>query len=74
MHIRTWLIGFSAVCVLLGEQGEAKLDFSNLPPAVQKTAKQQSEGARVRGYSKEVEHGKTYYEVGLSADKKQRMC
>jgi hypothetical protein len=26
----------------------------------------------VRGYSKEVEHGKTYYEVGLSAEKKTK--
>ncbi|MBV9675477.1 MAG: PepSY-like domain-containing protein [Acidobacteriaceae bacterium] len=72
MRIRSGIVGLSIAGVLFGEGGETKLDFSSLPPAVQKTAKQQSEGAMVRGYSKEVEHGKTYYEVELSSGGKDR--
>ncbi len=72
MNIRGCMIGLSAVCVLFAEQGETKLSFSNLPSAVQKTAKQESEGATVRGYSKEVEHGETLYEVELSINGKTK--
>ncbi|MBI1763883.1 MAG: hypothetical protein HYR56_20860 [Acidobacteria bacterium] len=35
----------------------------NLPPAVQQTVKEQSKGAKVRGLSKELEQGKTVYEL-----------
>ena len=55
---------FSAALVL-AEQGETKVDFNSLPAAVQETARQQSKGATVRGYSKEIENGKTRYEVEL---------
>ncbi|HVH88487.1 MAG TPA: PepSY-like domain-containing protein [Terriglobales bacterium] len=51
---------------------EAKIKFKDLPPAVQETAKAQSQGATVRGYSKEIEKGKTEYEVQLLVDGKKR--
>ena len=36
-----------------------------MPPAVEKTVAEQSKGAAVKGFSKEVEKGKTYYEAEL---------
>src|SRR5215510_14007656 len=37
-----------------------------VPPAVQKTVDEQSQGAKIRGLSKEVENGKTQYELELT--------
>jgi uncharacterized membrane protein YkoI len=51
---------------------EAKIQFKDLPEAVKATAKAQSQGATVKGYSKEVEKGKTEYEVQLIVDGKKR--
>jgi uncharacterized membrane protein YkoI len=45
---------------------DKKLKRSELPPAVQKTADQESQGARVRGYSSETENGQLEYEVALT--------
>jgi uncharacterized membrane protein YkoI len=47
---------------------ETKVKFQDLPSAVQQAVKQQSQGATVRGYSKEVEHGKTIYEAELTVN------
>jgi hypothetical protein len=47
---------------------EKKIKKSDLPAAVQKTADEQSKGATVKGYSTEVEDGKTLYEVELSVN------
>jgi len=38
------------------------------PPAVQKTVNEQSQGATIRGLSKEVENGKTQYELELTVN------
>jgi uncharacterized membrane protein YkoI len=51
---------------------ETKIAFKDLSSAVQETAKAQSQGATVRGYSKEIEKGKIEYEVQLLADGKKR--
>jgi hypothetical protein len=46
------------------EDTETKVQFKDLPPAVQKMAKEQEgNGATLRGYSKEIENGKTFYEL-----------
>ncbi len=37
-----------------------------VPPAVQKTVDEQSQGAQIRGLSKEVENGQTQYELELT--------
>jgi uncharacterized membrane protein YkoI len=52
--------------------GEKRVHFSELPPAVQKTAQAESQGATVKGYSKEVEHGKLTYEVEMVVNGKPR--
>lgn len=39
-----------------------------VPPAVQKTVDEQSQGAKIRGLSKEVEKGKTQYELELTVN------
>jgi hypothetical protein len=44
---------------------EKHLKKSDLPPAVQKTADEQSKGATIRGYSSEVEGGKLQFEVEM---------
>jgi hypothetical protein len=47
------------------EKAEAgkMLDVKKLPPAVQKTVQEQTKGATIRGLSKEVENGKTQFEL-----------
>ena len=47
---------------------EKKIKKSDMPAAVQKTADEQSKGATVKGYSTEVEDGKTIYEVELTVN------
>ena len=47
----------------MADQGEKKVQLKDLPAAVQATAKEQSRGATVRGYTKEIENGKPEYEV-----------
>jgi uncharacterized membrane protein YkoI len=44
---------------------EEHIKRSDLPTAVQKTADEQSKGATVRGYAKEMEEGKLEYEVEM---------
>jgi uncharacterized membrane protein YkoI len=44
---------------------EKQIRKSEMPVAVQKTADQQSAGATVRGYARDVENGKVEYEVEL---------
>ena len=39
-----------------------------MPPAVQQAVKEQSNGATVRGYTKEVEDGTTSYEAELTVN------
>jgi uncharacterized membrane protein YkoI len=50
------------------QASEKKVKMKDLPKAVQKTVQEQSKGATVSGLSKEVEHGKTYYEVELKVN------
>lgn len=45
---------------------ERKITREQLPPAVEKTVARESEGATIRGFSKEVERGQTFYEASLS--------
>ena len=45
---------------------ERKITREQLPPAVEKTVARESEGATIRGFSKEVEHGQTFYEASLN--------
>jgi hypothetical protein len=45
---------------------DKQLTRSDLPAPVQKTADEQSKGAKVTGYKKETEAGKTAYEVEMT--------
>ncbi len=61
------------VCLLcaiagLGRASEQRVKLADLPTAVQATVKEQSKGATVRGYAKEVENGKTIYEVEMTVN------
>ena len=47
---------------------EKKLTRADLPPAVEKTVAEQSKGAVIRGFSTEVEDGKTLYEASLTVN------
>lgn len=52
-----------AAATTIGLAQEVHVPFHQLPPAVQNTAKQESRGAKVRGYVRDRENGRTEYEV-----------
>jgi len=61
------------VCLLCATAGlsrasEQRVKLADLPLAVQATVKEQSKGATIRGYAKEVENGKTTYEVEMTVN------
>jgi hypothetical protein len=58
-------LGMMLPAVAAAQDSEKKVKMKDLPPAVQATVRQQSEGATLRGLSKEVEGGKTFYEAEL---------
>ena len=49
----------------LAQDNEKKIKRSGLPPAVEKSVVEQSQGATIRGFSREQEHGQTFYEAEL---------
>ena len=50
----------------------ATLTLKDLPPAVQRTAQEQTKGAEIKGISKETEDGKTHYEIETMLNGKHR--
>src|ERR1700732_285446 len=56
---------FVLSCTLSVVAAEKKIDRSALPPAVEKTVQVQSQGATIKGFTTEVEHGKRVYEVEM---------
>jgi hypothetical protein len=63
------LVGFSlAVFTLNAVAQEQKIKRSELPNAVEKTVAAQSQGAVVKGFSREKENGQTYYEAEMSVN------
>lgn len=60
------------MCSLVAFAAEKKVKMSDLPPSVQKTAQDQIKGAELKGLSKEVEKGKTFYEVETVVNGKTR--
>ena len=44
---------------------ERKIERSQLPPAVERAVAAQSQGASIRGFSREIEHGQVFYEVEM---------
>ena len=69
MRFTKWTIAALFLTCAIASQAatqERKLKRSDLPAAVQKTADQESHGARVRGYSSEMDEGQRVYEVALT--------
>ena len=62
-----------AVLLLAGiAVAESKVKLENLPPAVQKTVKEQIQNAKLVGLSKEKEGGQTVYELETVVNGKSR--
>ncbi len=59
-------LALAAGSLVQGE--EKKITRAELPPAVEKALTQQANGATLRGLSKEVENGKTFYEAELTVN------
>jgi uncharacterized membrane protein YkoI len=51
---------------------ETRVQMKDLPPPVQKTVQEQIKTAKLRGLSREVERGKTYYEAETTLNGKSR--
>lgn len=49
----------------IAQAQEKKIKREELPPAVEKTVSEQSQGATIKGFSTEVEKGKRLYEIEL---------
>jgi hypothetical protein len=64
----SFAVMLTIVAVGLAHAADKKLQKSQLPAAVQKTADAQSKGATVIGYSSEQENRQTLYEVTLKVD------
>ena len=63
-------IGAGLACLALTPLAlaETKIDRSKLPPAVEKTVQEQSQGATIKGFSKETENGVLEYEAEMMVD------
>src|SRR5437879_9562156 len=69
MNSRFAYLTVSVVLVAASLAGaEKRVKMANLPPAVQKTVQEQSQGATIRGLSIEEENGKTFYEAELKVN------
>ncbi len=53
---------------MLSHAAEKRISKSALPPAVEKTAAEQSKGAIVRGYTQDKENGQVEYEVEMTVN------
>lgn len=75
MSTRHWaVVGLITLCAASTSAAaqEKRLKRSDLPPAVQKAADEQSKAATVRGYSSETENGQLEYEVAMTVDGRSR--
>lgn len=59
------LLGASCVFAQANQETESRVTMKDLPAPVQAKVKEVSKGAVIRGLSKEVENGQTFYEVEL---------
>jgi len=60
------LVGLATFSVAQAQ--ERKLKREQLPPAVEKTVAQESQGATIKGFATEVDKGKRLYEVSLDVN------
>lgn len=59
---------FVVVAWSLADAQEKKIRREQLPPAVEKTVARESEGATIKEFATEVEHGQKLYEVSLNVN------
>ncbi len=74
MQIETLAVAL-LLMVMIGSPASAQertLKRADLPPAVQRSADEQSRGATVHGYSTEKEEGRTVYEVEMTLHGRSR--
>jgi uncharacterized membrane protein YkoI len=60
------ILSLAGAVILLGATpgaADKKISAKDLPSAVAKAVQEETKGATIKGYSKEVENGKTMYEV-----------
>ena len=60
--------GLALGLALESHAAEKRIKQSELPAPVQKAAQEQSKGATIKGYSKDVENGQLEYEVEMIVD------
>jgi len=53
------------VLFCVAQAQERKINRSQLPPAVEQTVASESQGATIKGFASEIEHGQKFYEVSL---------
>src|SRR5436853_7639344 len=58
----------AVLIVSVADAAEKKITRAQLPPAVEKTVAEQTQGATINGFSTEVEGGKKLYEVALTVN------
>jgi len=69
MATRTVAVLTATVLVMTAAaSAERKIDRSRLPPAVEKTVQEQSQGSTIKGFSLDHENGGTQYEVEMMSN------
>ena len=75
MRKQTMLVTATAISLslllvgsVLAQDSERRVKMKDLPQAVQQTVREQSRGATIKGFSKEIEHGQTFYEVEMKVN------
>jgi len=66
------LLALLAIAAVIAGAAEKKVAMKDLPAAVQKTVQDQTNGAEIKGLSRETENGKTSYEVETMVNGKHR--
>ena len=66
------LLGTSCAIAQAKQETERRVTMKDLPAPVQATVKKESKGAVIRGLSKEVKNGQTFYEVELKVNGRTR--
>ncbi len=62
--IFTAAIAIGLLCAVAPAQ-EKKISRAQLPPAVEQTVARETQGATIKGFASEVEHGQKFYEASL---------
>ena len=68
MHPAHLLTVSALACTLTAVAQEKKIERSALPPAVEKTVQAQSQGATIKGFATDREHGKKVYEAEMTVN------